>query len=263
MHLGLVVFVSWSRGGGFSRYTCLFNRSRRLDVSAIICFRALTCRRLLLTVQTEETGSLKIIWCQYCSYRSWLVYAGHVNVWKKGRPVLTTYMHWCRSGWCAQIDIPAGSPFAGQFILPSGSSPVSLGDSVVSNILSGSEDHAFVFEMALQLNSEFGRRRIHRVFGTFLWKGCGSISKYDFAVPFRRIGEALAPGPITKDMVVDEFSFLTFNPAQIMRLESDICHWPIGVWDASVTSHTERALPFVRNISQQVSQRWGSERVEP
>jgi len=54
-----------------------------------------------------------------------------------------------------------------------------------------------------------------------------------FHVQVWRIGEALHPGP---------FVIRTFNPAQLLGHENDICSWPDGIWTASETSHTPAAM---------------------
>ena len=52
-----------------------------------------------------------------------------------------------------------------------------------------------------------------------------------------RVGEALNPGPVV---------VRTFNPAQLLGHESEICKWPDGIWTASETSHTVAALGVLK-----------------
>ena len=54
---------------------------------------------------------------------------------------------------------------------------------------------------------------------------------------FWRVGEALNPGPVV---------VRTFNPAQLLGHESEICKWPDGIWTASETSHTAAALGVLK-----------------
>ena len=56
-------------------------------------------------------------------------------------------------------------------------------------------------------------------------------------VEVRRFGEASHPGPIV---------IRTFNPAQLLGHEEDICKWPDGIWTAAETSHTAAAMHVMR-----------------
>ena len=58
-----------------------------------------------------------------------------------------------------------------------------------------------------------------------------------FHAQFWRVGEALNPGPVV---------VRTFNPAQLLGHESEICKWPDGIWTASETSHTVAALGVLK-----------------
>lgn len=111
--------------------------------------------------------------------------------------------------------------------------------------LHDSKDLATESKIQQRPNSEFIRGRTRLVFGYMMVKGIVNIPEHDFVVPFQRFGETRNPGPPTDDLTSDELSVLTFNPAQIMGREDDVCKWP-GIWGASETSHTECSLPLVR-----------------
>ena len=65
------------------------------------------------------------------------------------------------------------------------------------------------------------------------YRFCDTLSH----VEVRRFGEASHPGP----MVIR-----TFNPAQLLGHEEDICKWPDGIWTAAETSHTAAAMHVMR-----------------